>query len=88
MTRTEKRKISYGAVTATTRDIGLAVRDALALLPDVCTYCDDEHGDDMEKGKVEIWDIDASDANNLILHLADGQQFTIRIIAGDEESAS
>jgi len=67
---------------AVTRDIGLAVRDGLEHLTHVTLWRDDEHGDDEARGQLEIFDVDASDADNLILELNNGQKFTIRIIAG------
>jgi hypothetical protein len=69
------------SVNATTRDVGLAVRDALEHLTHFFVYQEDEHGDPMEDGQVEIFDVDASDASNLVLRLTNGQQFTIHIVA-------
>jgi hypothetical protein len=66
---------------ATTRDIGLALRDALEHLTHITVWRDDECGDDEAKDRVEIWNVDVSDPDNPILDLANGQSFTIRIFA-------
>ena len=56
-----------------TRDVGLALREALE--GKSVSPCD-EHRD---LGNVIF--VDVSDANNPIIHLENGQNFTVRIIA-------
>ena len=66
-------------VEADTRDIGLAVRDFLSI-----------HQENEDEGTlVPVADaaaavdaIDASDPNNLIVALDNGQRFTLRVVAG------
>jgi hypothetical protein len=65
---------------ATTRDIGLAIRDALEHLTHVTVYRDDEHGDDEAVTRCEIWNVDAGNADNLVIELVNGQKFTIRVV--------
>ncbi len=63
------------------KDIGLAIRDALALLNSVTCFdwAHDEDGLD-ECGAAEIKDIDASEASNLLIEMADGSLFRVRIV--------
>lgn len=69
------------ATTITTRDIGLAVRDALEHLTHVPIYQDDEHGDDTEVARMEIWNVDVSDPSNVLIDMANGQTFVLRVVA-------
>jgi hypothetical protein len=69
-------------VAADTRDIGLAVRDFLEGRP-VSIHQENEDGgmlDPVADAAVDA--IDASDPNNLIVALDNGQRFTLRVIAG------
>ena len=64
---------------ATTRDVGLAIRDLLegqwisVLIKDV------EH-----QAARKVHFVDVSDANNPVFHLDNGQQFILRIIASEK----
>jgi hypothetical protein len=56
-----------------TSDVGIAIRDALSLLDDGIFPASGGEPD-------VILDVDASDANNLVLRTESSSQFTIRII--------
>lgn len=64
--------------THTTRDIGLAIRDHIEGKPVWRLEADTEIADSDR----EVTEVDASDPNNLIVYLENGQTFTVRIIAG------
>jgi hypothetical protein len=64
--------------THTTRDIGLAIRDHIEGKP-VWRFDEDTEIADSDR---EVAEVDASDPNNLVLHMDNGQTFTVRIIAG------
>lgn len=67
---------------ATTRDLGLAIRDFLEGR-DFLEYGYGGDGDLVETGKTyQVQFIDVSDANNPRFHLDNGQTFVVRIIAG------
>ena len=69
-------------VEADTRDIGLAVRDFLEGRT-LSIHRDNEDGgmlDPVADAAVDA--IDASDPNNLIVVLDNGQRFTLRVVAG------
>lgn len=65
---------------ALTRDLGIAIRDALE--DENFHILKEEEGELIESGQmVEITVIDVSDPDNPIVELENGQQFIIRIIA-------
>ena len=66
---------------ATTRDVGLAIRDFLEGR-DFQLYVDGKDGDLLHGGDATADVVDASDPNNLNVVLDNGQTFTVRIIAG------
>lgn len=62
-----------------TRDIGLAIRDALE---ERTAIHYEERGDELEEsGSTEFEFVDVSDPNNLTVFMANGQAFTLRIFA-------
>jgi hypothetical protein len=65
-----------------TRDLGIAIRDALE--GESLIVFEEDAGDGIyESPYLRVAEIiDASDPNNLVVHLDNGQLFTIRIIAG------
>lgn len=66
---------------ATTRDVGLAIRDFLEG-QDFQIYAEDKDGTLLHGGDAAAEIVDASDPNNLNVVLDNGQTFTVRIIAG------
>lgn len=63
-----------------TNDIGIAIRDALALLPSVETF-DWTDPECPSAGSMDIGpEIDASDASNLIITMANGAVFRVSIV--------
>ncbi len=72
-------------IKATTRDLGLAIRD---FLDDREFYHFEEGADESSElheseETFEIADVDVSDPNNLKIRLDNGQSFLVRIIAGE-----
>lgn len=76
-TADKRAMIRRTAMTLNTRDIGLAIRDFIEDRAIIHYEGDEERG---EPHGVAF--VDASDANNLHLHMASGEVFTVRIIAG------
>ena len=69
-------------VEADTRDIGLAVRDFLEGRT-LSIHHDNEDGGTLDPvADAAVDAIDASDPNNLIVALDNGQRFTLRVVAG------
>ena len=66
---------------ASTRDLGLAIRDFLEG-QEFQIFADDEDGELLHAGDASAETVDASDPNNLIVALDNGQTFTVIIIAG------
>ncbi len=64
-------------VEADTRDIGLAVRDFLSIHQE-----NEDEGTLVPVADAAVDSIDASDPNNLIVALDNGQRFTLRVVAG------
>ena len=67
---------------ATTRDLGLAIRD---FLDDQYFHVLEETDDGLEESgdMRKIVSIDVSDPNNLKIKLDNGQAFVVRILAGE-----
>lgn len=64
-----------------TEDIGLLIRDAIEGKA-FHTYLKNESGELVESVYTEcVESVDVSDANNSLVHLANGQRFLVRIIA-------
>jgi hypothetical protein len=66
------------AQALTTRDIGLAIRDHLE---DHDVFALNEDGERIGGGSDVVEFVECSDANNLTIHMLNGQRFAVRIVA-------
>ncbi len=69
-------------VEADTRDVGLAVRDFLEGRTLSIHQENEDEGTLVPVADAAVDSIDASDPNNLIVALDNGQRFTLRVVAG------